>query len=599
MDVDSEALYLDLLEDLSLYLTKDQYERLVIARSADWYIDSSTKQVASVALANAFLKKFRDDTSEGADAAALSMFVSVNNDCEQWKLQLQSSKDEVLFGEFKLAVYNFLYPKGRPLVSSFGQIFDQSRPGPGASIGARGTDFYTKLFSSPLTATKDFLYDIYVNNLLDTGPWGDAESFRASMFGSVKVVAGNRLSFVPKNVSISRTICTEPNLNMFFQLGLGAILERRLRQSTKIDLSVQPEWNRELAKLGSLDFKENSSASLDGLTTIDLSSASDSMSLKMLKEVLPNAFYGWLTLLRSPSSTLPNGSELKLSMVSTMGNGFTFPLQTMLFSCAVLAAARFRYRVERFNEKGRAGTFGVFGDDIICGKSIAADVCHLLGILGFRVNSEKSFLEGPFRESCGYDYFNGHNVRGVYCKTLQTTQARYALINQLNLWTARNGIPLPKVCKRLLASVRYLPVPVWDNDDAGIRVTYKNLSKAKWSKRYQSLTYRRWVPKAAKLRIGDGIVTVPKGCKPRIYNPEGLLTAFLHGSIERGYINVRQRTVRYSTKVGHAPNWDRASAQWCAPNWDTTPVGSGLPPDISLSNFGWAVAANVSSNLRR
>jgi hypothetical protein len=581
MGISSSALYLNLIEDLSGYLPGDTIDALLRDGKASPWPDMTFHQYSALALANSFLKKYQDMSTVDADAVAMDKFLNINLDCQDWSLKLENSGDELLYGEFKLAVYNFLYPNQMPLVSNFSQILDLGRAGPGTSLKAQGTDFYTKMFSSSLSSTSESLYDAYVRHFDNLPGWSLAENLRQATFGEVEVVAGNRLSFVPKNADTSRTICTEPSLNMFYQLGLGALLERRLRQFFGIDLALQPDRNRELARIGSLDNKEDRSPRLDGLVTIDLSSASDSISLPMLESVLPRDFLSWLKLLRSPQCDMPNGSSIPLNMVSTMGNGFTFPLQTMLFGCAVLAAERASYREVIRPSSNELGSFGVFGDDIICGKFVYRRVVRLLNILGFQVNHEKSFYEGPFRESCGSDFFRGRNVRGVYVKTLKTTQARYAVINQLNLWTGRIGIPLPRTVGRLVRSVRYLPVPVWENDDAGIRMPYYLLPGMSRSSRYQSLAYKRWCVRPRRLKVGDGIVSVPRGEKRREYNAHGLMLAFLRGSIEQGYITVRQRTVLYSQRTG------------VAPNWDATPTGPALPAGVTLSNFGFSVAINL------
>jgi hypothetical protein len=57
--------------------------------------------------------------------------------------------------------------------------------------------------------------------------------------GEVDIVEGNRLDFVPKNDDISRSICVEPTLNMFFQLGFADILNSRLKEFAGIDLENQ------------------------------------------------------------------------------------------------------------------------------------------------------------------------------------------------------------------------------------------------------------------------------------------------------------------------------------------------------------------------
>jgi hypothetical protein len=539
----SELLFLDLLEDLSEVAPGFDLEPSPLM---------SRTCFAASALARSFLKKFEDDATGAADSAAIADFRQTNGQVGDWDLKLESSLDELLLGEFCQLVHQFTQPGNRrPLVFSLESILDRARMGPGSSVGAVGEDFYTKLFSSPLTTTSIGLYDSYVNYVSQSGEWANAESFRCARYGEARIVEGNRLSCVPKNVDISRTICTEPSLNMFFQLGLGDLLVDRLKSFFGIDLSVQQARNRDLAEDGSFDFKVNRSPPKDGLVTIDLSKASDSIGLRMLERTFPRDFLAWLRLLRCKETEMPNGDKVQLNMVSTMGNGFTFPLQTMIFCCVVEACNRVNdYPAER-------GSWGVNGDDIICGKFVARSVCRLLTLLGFTVNASKSFFEGPFRESCGADFFQGLPVRGVYVKTLKQPHSRYAVINQLNLWQVRQGLNLPRTTKRLINSVKYLPVPLWENDDAGIRVPFRLVKAMRMHKELQSVVYKRWVPRARHMTIGDnGVISYPRFAKPRVYNPSGLLIAFLNGSIDHGRISLRQKQVKYHAKEGVAPSWD-------------------------------------------
>jgi hypothetical protein len=182
---------------------------------------------------------------------------------------------------------------------------------------------------------------------------------------------------------------------------------------------------------------------------------------------------------------------------------------------------------------------------------------RLLDLLGFEVNSDKSFVEGVFRESCGRDFFKGHDVRGVYIKRLDTPESRYVAINALNVWSAKTGIPLPRTIRRLVDSVRWLPIPPAENHDAGIRVPFEMVRKSlRSSKKTQSVIYRKRLSSPKRLTIKDGEIRVPKQLKRRFYNPEGLLLAFLHGSVRDCHISLRQSEVRYHTKQGVTPYWD-------------------------------------------
>lgn len=359
--------------------------------------------------------------------------------------------------------------------------------GPGASRGVISRSFYEKLFCSDLTYTHPWLLAVYRAAVLRSEFWFRAERQRSQKFGHTQL-EGNRLFFVPKTTEISRTCCTEPLLNMMLQKAIGAFLESRLEEVFGISLSTQPDINRELARIGSID---------GSLGTIDLASASDSISWKLVQRITPSPLIGWLRVARCEFTVLPSGELLPLAMISTMGNGFTFPLQTLIFSCAVWAV----YTAMGFPLRSPSGprTFGVFGDDIIVRREAYESVVRLLEMLGFEVNVDKSFNTGPFRESCGYDWYRGHYVRGVYITSLETVSDVYSAINRLNKWTAVSGIPLPKVVGALCKMVRYLPVPRSAADHEGIQVPFR-MTTPKVTNRYW-FSYRKIKYAARRLRV--------------------------------------------------------------------------------------------------
>lgn len=567
----SDALYTCLLTDLGF-------------PEGDPSPFSNSKDYAKAYLARDVFKKLLTRVSDQADRRALDKFIAVNQKCREWKKECEGSWDDELIGSLKETIYKFWNPGGYPLVSSYAECLSQARSGPGASIGANGNDFYTKMFSSKLTCTSSHLYDVYRRNFDNYPIWRMAELSRSSEYGSCEVVRGSRLSFVPKTNDISRTICVEPSLNMFYQLGFGACLEDRLETYFGISLARQPDINRKLAYWGSID---------GSFSTIDLSSASDSLGMEMLREVLPKDFLSWLTRLRSPFVQTLDG-ELELAMVSTMGNGFTFPLQTMLFASIVVTALRHHgidpkmslyYPGEEDSRVFAYPNYSVFGDDIICPSSVTRTVLRLLKMLGFQVNRNKTFVEGPFRESCGHDYFLGRNVRPVYIRKLTTQQDRYVAINALNEWTARTGVILPTTVQFLMSTVRYLAVPYSENQDAGIRMPFNLVRVPIQRDGNGSCMYKARRAKPVKVRVLDGEVLFPKSMRRRrvMYNPDGLYLAFLHGDIEGSSISVRHDRVHYYTKNRITPNWD-----WCG-------TADGVAPSLSWQRWNTAVFFNCYS----
>lgn len=552
------------------------------------------------------------DTRPDLDAVALDKFRSVNERLRLWHYSPNTSGDEELMGSFRELIWHFWNPQGFPLVSSLHGLLDHGSTGPGVSVGSRGEDFYTKMFSSPLTYTSEVLRQVYLAWIDEEPTWLSAESTRVDTFGNPLKVHGSNLKFVPKDVRESRSIAVEPSLNMYFQLGLGAILTSRLRTFFGVDLRTQQLWNREAARVGSehsgvCSGQESSWA--PGFATIDLKSASDSMGLRLLEWALPRDFFNLLKNLRCERATLTDGSSLELNMVSTMGNGFTFPLQTMLFSCVVVAAIKshgltpmrpflqigpssaetvrvgFRSDLGHFRldspmpgllgsvPQGKPEEWGVFGDDIICHPKVAYRVLRLLELLGFEVNATKSFVQGHFRESCGSDYFRGQDIRAFYVKErLASRTSLYKALNGFLEWSTRSGILLPNLGSLLLSELRRIEggdlplfVPLGEGRDAGMRIPESVLRDflhdhptlgIRRHARVQSLYYERLVPHAKQLRIGDGFVAVPRKSRSRIYNPCGLLLAFLRGDVRTGRVSIRQNDTRYRKRGCITPNWD-------------------------------------------
>lgn len=546
MAVSPHAVLFRLFDDLGQVISTDSL--LAIMRGQVDWPGMTYRERAASSIAHSLLRKWEGSLNEKTKASALLKFKKVNSDCLNWSYTTERFEDDFLLTECKNSIWRFWHRNGQPIVDHHNELLERGAHGPGSAIGSAGGDFYTKLFSSKMAVTSPSLYFWYKRYIRGFPEWSHAEKIRCENYGEPDIVKGNRLDFVPKNDDISRSICVEPSLNMFYQLGLGAILTSRLEEVFGISLDFQQFKNRELARRGSLD------GSFD---TIDLSSASDSISLKMLKWLLPPDFFRWLVALRSPSSKLPDGTLQELHMVSTMGNGYTFPLQTIIFSCVVMSAFRLRGLAPSYPFGVSEGNFGVNGDDIVVPREITSLVLRLLHLLGFTINNDKTFVEGPFRESCGGDYFNGRNLRGVYIRKLSEPQDFYSVINQLNLFSTRTGIPLSKTVRFLLNKVKFRPVPIWENDDAGVKLPYSLLGQMKVDRDTQSIIYSAWTPRPAPLlRISEDRLLAPKSYKPRIFNPSGLWIGILQGSVNPLGIPLLPKRVPYRAKTRIASNWD-------------------------------------------
>lgn len=545
-------------------LYSDLYEQGLYVREGGEILPWMTlRQAAAQSLVNSFLKKLRVENTSDTDGRALAKFLACNDACGNWSLDTSKLdvKLEAIIGTVRQSLDDFWHREGFALCDHDYDVFSKGAVGPGVGIGSSGNDFYSKFFSSTLTVSDRFLYDSYKRYIWNLPEWSIAEQIRELNYGEPIIATSSRLSFVPKNDEISRCICVEPILNSFAQLGLGRILEDRLRERFGISLSSQPFKNRALARLGSIT---------DGLATLDLSSASDSISLSMCRYLLPRTFVRMLERYRSRSVDIKGRGTVPLNMISTMGNGYTFPLQTIIFSAVVTACMAWRgiptgsgssmngaYWPPRKTWSARASElWSVFGDDIICPSACAEDVVAILALLGFNVNRDKSFVKGPFRESCGSDFFNGSDIRGVYVKTLKTPEARYSVINMLARFSTKTGVDVRKTLKLLINSVDSLFVPPYEDFSAGIHVPSSLTSGLKYDRNLFSRTYLARIPIAKKVLVKGGRVVVPRRSKPLIYNPSGLLISLLQGSVKSESIGVRYDPVKYRTKRRPAPSWE-------------------------------------------
>lgn len=218
----------------------------------------------------------------------------------------------------------------------------------------------------------------------------------------VKSEPSNRTSrfvCVPKTWKKLRGISTEPPELQFWQQGvlrsIDAMFTTDSWWASRINLHDQTR-SRKLALVGSLT---------GSLSTVDLSAASDSVTLQLVRDVFKNTHIGrWLLGTRS-TSTICNGTVVKISKFAPMGSACCFPTECMIFCLAAEVAVR---RTAPVREKLR--TVCVYGDDIIVPSYATYELFEILRHLGFSVNTEKSFWEGDFREACGIEAWRGQDI---------------------------------------------------------------------------------------------------------------------------------------------------------------------------------------------
>lgn len=193
------------------------------------------------------------------------------------------------------------------------RIFEQCGYGPGANVGVHGnaTNIFRKFTAESWSVTPScipyartaVMRNFHLFEALCEERNGlacfDSDVALAKIDGKMRKVPSNSVSFVPKTAKTERSIAVEPLLNSFVQKGIDSEM-RRLLLRFGYNLADQ-EHNSRLAKDGSLD---------GSLFTLDLSSASDTVSINVVKMLLPGDWYGLLNRTRSPAY-LRSGTETR------------------------------------------------------------------------------------------------------------------------------------------------------------------------------------------------------------------------------------------------------------------------------------------------
>lgn len=213
-----------------------------------------------------------------------------------------------------------------------------------------------------------------------------------------------RVCLVPKDSRGPRVISCEPAELMFIQQGIMSLLyatiESHQLTAGRVNFADQ-SINRQLARLGSLT---------GDLATIDLSDASDRVSLELVRAVFPPNWSEALEACRSEETILPNGLVVKLNKFAPMGSACCFPVEALIFWACVASATG----AAAWTRSARHRTdIYVYGDDIIVPSNSYEEAVRGLEEVGLLVNLKKSYWKGPFRESCGGDYHNGNDVTPV------------------------------------------------------------------------------------------------------------------------------------------------------------------------------------------
>jgi len=234
-----------------------------------------------------------------------------------------------------------------------------------------------------------------------------------------------RVISVPKTLKTPRIIAIEPTAMQYAQQALSRALRSALEEDGFLRRTIgftDQEPNRQMACTGSHSGET---------ATLDLSEASDRVSNQHVLAMLD----GYPHLLEAIQSTrsrkadVPGHGVIRLAKYASMGSALCFPIEAMVFLTVIflgiereLSAPLSRKELIRlFSEQVR-----VFGDDLIVPRDYVLSVVNELHTFGYVVNVSKSYWTGRFRESCGREYFDGHDVSIVKVREVLPTQRQDA-----------------------------------------------------------------------------------------------------------------------------------------------------------------------------
>jgi hypothetical protein len=217
-----------------------------------------------------------------------------------------------------------------------------------------------------------------------------------------------RVISVPKTLKTPRIIAIEPTCMQYTQQALlRSFLEAFYRDELLCQLIGFDDQipNQELARQGSVDCRT---------ATLDLSDASDRVSNQLVVRMMRRWPYlqKAVQASRSRRADVPGHGVIRLAKFASMGSALCFPIEAFVFTTLIFLGIQksLNRPLTKKDVKLFLGSVRVYGDDLIVPVEHVHTIVQTLEHFGARVGLDKSFWTGKFRESCGKEYLNGHDV---------------------------------------------------------------------------------------------------------------------------------------------------------------------------------------------
>ena len=245
----------------------------------------------------------------------------------------------------------------------------------------------------------------------------------------------SRVVSVPKTQKTPRIIAIEPSTIQYVQQGILEALNETIHSSFLDGFigTTSQVPNQDLAREGSLN---------GDLATLDLSEASDRVSLRLVRTIMQNHPLSREAVLacRTERASVPGQGVISLNKFASMGSALCFPFEAMVFLTIIFLGIERELGHQLTSRKDICSFFGrvrVYGDDLIVPVDYVHTVVDLLEHFGAKVGRPKSFWNGKFRESCGKEYYEGHDVSIVKVRRMFPSQ-RQQVAEVVSLVSLRN-----------------------------------------------------------------------------------------------------------------------------------------------------------------
>jgi len=389
-------------------------------------------------------------------------YVNCEQDLRDW--ENRNSFDDKTFERVSSLLFADVFAKLDDLIRE-GEITPKHGPGSTADRLSGNQKFDLRYWPKRLEDVFPF-WEFALPNVRHTNRYNHVEILEPGNEIPVRVI------HVPKTLRTPRIIAIEPTCMQYMQQAIlkpmVELLEsKRVLGNTRNNLAFgflgfsDQNPNRDLAAEGSIKGE---------LATLDLSEASDRVHILHVEAMLrrfPSLWEG-VSATRSTKARIPElGVDLySLRKFASMGSALCFPMEAMVFLTAIFIGIeqRLGHQLTRKDVKSYVGKVRVYGDDLIVPVDCVDVVIDSLSRLGFKVNTNKSFWNGKFRESCGGDFFDGEDVTPIRFRQefprnhrdasqLQSLVAFRNLLYERGLWRTAGWLD-----KRILGILKYFPI---------------------------------------------------------------------------------------------------------------------------------------------